>query len=297
MESKNILKVSDNWAKSAVILSVTLSIFMILIKLYGWYATDSLSVLSSLTDSLMDVLVSALNLFAVYYALKPPDEDHRFGHRSIEDIAGLFQAAMLTGTSLLIVFQSISRFMNPVQSNSEIGIGYTVMVVSLFLTLMLVIYQKFVIYKSKSIVIEADHYHYMSDFLTTLAVLSSLYLWEHFELAWIDPLFAIVIVSFLVQGSYTIGMRSYNNLMDREMEDSEKEQIHSILRKAKDNQDIKGYHDLRTRRSGQKIFIQLHMDLDKNLSFMDAHNRADKIENDIKALFHDADVIIHEDPS
>lgn len=291
------IEVSDFWAKSAIVLSVALSFIMILLKLYGWYATSSLSILSSLTDSLMDILVSALNLFAVYYALKPADSDHRFGHRSIEDIAGLFQAAVLAGTTFLIVIQSISRFINPVEADESIGIGYTIMIISLFLTCIIVGYQRFAMRKSKSLVIEADNYHYLSDLLTTIAVLASLYMWKNFGLAWVDPVLAIIIVSVIAHGAYKIGIRSFNNLMDKEMEDSEKEKIRAILKQAKENKEIKGYHDLRTRRSGQKVFIQLHMDLDKTLSFMDAHDIADRIENDIKALFQDADVIIHEDPS
>lgn len=287
---------SGRLEKSAVFLSIGLSIIMIGLKIYGWMVTDSLSILSSLTDSLMDVLVSGINLFAIYYALKPADDDHRFGHTAIEDLAGLFQASMLAGTSLLILIESLDRFIHPLREIENLDIGMNIMLISLLLTFVLVLYQQFVIRKSKSVVVESDSLHYLSDLLTTGGVLLSLYLWNKFSWGWIDPLLAIIIVSIIFAGAYKIGIRSFHNLMDRELEDDKKQLIIDLLKQEKDNDKIKGYHALRTRRSGRKVFVQMHLDLDRTLSLYDAHEIAESIELQISNLFTDADVIIHEDP-
>lgn len=289
------IKNGNSLAKSAAILSVSLSLIMIGLKIYGWFITDSLSILSSLTDSLMDVLVSGLNLFAIYYALKPADEDHRYGHTAIEDIAGFFQAAMLTGTSLLILIEAVNRFISPVPASSQTDVGLYIMIICFGLTLGLVAYQQFVIRRSQSLVIKADSLHYLSDLLTTAAVIASLYFWKHFDMVWVDPLLSIVIVAVIAYGAFQIGKESFDNLMDKEMSDDDRAKIIAVLNEAKDKH--KGYHDLRTRRSGHRVFIQLHLELDKNRTLYDMHEVAETLENKIGALFKDADVIIHQDPA
>ncbi len=288
----------DRLAKSAAMLSVGLSLIMIGLKIYGWLISDSLSVLSSLTDSLMDVLVSGINLFAIYYALKPADDDHSYGHTAIEDIAGLFQAAMLAGTSLLIGIEAFARFMNPIAANQETNsTAMSIMLICFVLTLILVLYQQYVIRRSHSIVIKADSLHYISDLLTTAAVIASLYIWQAYQLDFIDPLLSIIIIAIIGYGAFQIGLTSFHNLMDGEMPDDEREKVTNYLDTRKlEKGDILGYHDLRTRRSGRKAFVQLHLELDSKLSLMAAHDIAEDIEMTIGGLFPHADVIIHQDP-
>lgn len=287
----------DRLAKSAAMLSVGLSIIMIGLKLYGWLISDSLSILSSLTDSLMDVLVSGINLFAIYYALKPADDDHSYGHTAIEDIAGLFQAAMLAGTSLLIGIEAFARFMNPIAAKETNSTAMSIMVICFILTLILVLYQQYVIRRSNSIVIKADSLHYISDLLTTAAVIASLYIWQTYQLDFIDPLLSIIIIAIIGYGAFQIGLTSFHNLMDGEMPDEEREKVTNYLDARKlEKGDILGYHDLRTRRSGRKAFVQLHLELDSKLSLMTAHDIAEDIEMTIGELFTHADVIIHQDP-
>ncbi len=279
--------------KSAGYVAIVLSVIMLALKIYGWFVTDSLSILSSLTDSLMDLLVSGINLFAIYYALKPADSDHRYGHTAIEDIAGLFQAAMLLGTSLLISIEAILRFITPVAASDKTHDGLIIMIICMGLTALIVLYQRFVIKRSNSIIVKADHLHYLSDLLTNFAVIASLFIWQYFSLDFIDPLLSIVIVGIIMKGAFEIGSQSYNNLMDGEMSDEERQKIIECI---KSQPGHKGFHDLRTRNSGRKVFIQLHLELDNKLSLDEAHDVAENVELKLSALYHDADVIIHQDP-
>ena len=287
------LKDRSSLEKSGAFVAIGLTLLMIGLKLYGWAITDSLSILSSLTDSLMDLLVSGINLVAIYYALKPADDDHRYGHTAIEDIAGFFQASMLVGTSLLISVEAISRFFNPVSASPKTDLALVIMVICFFLTLCIVLYQRFVVYKSKSIIVEADSLHYLSDLATTFGVLASLYLWQYYDLGWIDPLISLAIVAVILWGAIQIGHQSYKNLMDTEMSDEDRA---AIIDTINSHEGHAGFHDLRTRQSGRKVFIQLHLELDKRLSLTQAQDIAEALEDKLEELFRDADVIVHQDP-
>lgn len=279
--------------KSASYFAIICTLLMIGLKLYGWSISNSLSILSSLTDSFMDLIVSAINLAAIYYALKPADEDHRYGHTAIEDIAGFFQASMLVGTSLLIGVEAVKRFIHPIEASAQTQTAFTIMLICLGLTLAIVVYQRFVIYRKKSIIVEADSMHYLSDLLTTAAVLLSLYLWDHYELGWIDPVLSVVIISVILWGALKIGYQAYKNLMDAEMDDDMRQKIIDTINEQSGHQ---GFHDLRTRCSGRKSFVQLHLELSKSLSFQEAHDIAENVENKLNDLLGNADVIVHQDP-
>ena len=286
-------KKSSLLEKSASYVAIILTAIMIGLKIYGWSISNSLSILSSLTDSFMDIVVSGINLAAIYYALKPADEDHRYGHTAIEDIAGFFQASMLVGTSLLIAVEAVKRFINPIQANAQTDLAFNIMVVCLILTLLIVLYQKFVVYKMKSIIVAADSMHYLSDLLTTAAVLASLYLWNTYKLGWVDPLLSIVIISIILWGAVKIGYQAYKNLMDAEMDDDARQKIIDCINAQAGHM---GYHDLRTRCSGRKSFVQLHLELDKSLPFQEAHDIAENVENKLQDLLGNADIIVHQDP-
>ncbi len=273
--------------------SVAVASVLLLAKLFAWWKTDSLAMLSSFTDSVFDVLMSIVNMLAVRYALKPADDDHRFGHTSIEDIAGLAQCAFIFAAMAMIVLQSAERLANPHinLSNPELGIGVSIL--GMVLTTALVLFQTYVTRRTKSLVIAADRLHYVGDILFNLGVLAAFVLSSFYGLVWADGAIAILIALIVIKSTWPLGVRAFNNLMDREMPDEEKKTILDIIDAMPE---IKGYHNLKTRYSGAKAFVQLHVDIDANLNFRDAHAIADKLEHAIEHAFEGADVIIHTDP-
>lgn len=273
--------------------SVAVATSLLLAKLFAWWQTDSLAMLSSFTDSVFDVLMSIVNLLAVRYALKPADDDHRFGHTSIEDIAGLAQCAFIFAAMAMILLQSIERLSNPhiALTNPELGIG--VSVAGMVLTTALVAFQGYVARRTKSLVIAADRLHYVGDILFNLGVLAAFVLSAQFGLLWADAAIAIAIALIVMWSNRVIGIRAYHNLMDREMPDEEKKLILAII---DGMPEIRGYHRLKTRYSGAKAFVQLHVDIDAALNFREAHAIVDRLEQAIEHAFPDADVIIHPDP-
>lgn len=273
--------------------SVAVASTLLLTKLYAWWQTDSLAMLSSFTDSVFDVLMSLVNMFAVRYALKPADDDHRYGHTSIEDIAGLAQCAFIFAAMAMIILQSIERLSNPHAALTRPELGMGVSVLGMGLTTALVLFQTYVTRRTKSLVIAADRLHYVGDILFNLGVLAAFVLSSRFGLMWADAAIAIAIALIVMWSNRSIGIRAFNNLMDREMPDNEKAAIMEMVSAIPE---IRGHHNLKTRYSGTKAFVQLHVEVDAALNFRDAHAIIDRLEKAIMERFEGADVIVHPDP-
>ena len=249
--------------------AIGVSIILVLLKTGGWTYTNAISLLSSLADSMFDVLISSINFWAVRYAIKPADDDHRFGHNSIEDIAGLAQFAFICGSMLFIVVQSVQHLIEPHPiAVPEYGIG--IMLISLVLTTGLVLYQRYVYKRTRSLIVQADSLHYLGDVLMNISILVSFWAAMQWGVPWLDPILAILIAIYVIKEAWEVGGRAYNNLMDKEMPDAEKAKIKAILN---GYSEVKGIHNMKTRYSGSKPFMQMHVELSKSLSFEEAFSR------------------------
>ena len=272
--------------------SVAVALTLIAIKIVAWLLTDSVSLLSSLIDSLLDLLASLVNLLAVRHALTPADPEHRFGHGKAEPLAGLAQAAFIGGSAVLLLLEAGRRLLTPQPlAHAEIGIG--VMVVSMVMTLALVAFQRHVVKRTGSVAISADELHYRSDILLNSSVILALVLWMTLGWRAIDPLFGAAIGCFILYSAYAIVQLAMAGLMDRELPDEDRQHIEAIVRA---HPDVLDMHDLRTRASGPSAFIQLHLEMDGQITLDHAHRIADEVEGQIRAAFPQAEVIIHEDP-
>jgi ferrous-iron efflux pump FieF len=272
--------------------SVAVAGFLILIKLAAWLYTDSISLLSTLIDSLLDVVASLINLFAVRHALVPADREHRFGHGKAEPLAALGQTAFITGSALFLVFAAGHRLFDPRPVlHSDIGIA--VMVVAIVVTFALTRYQAHVVRKTGSVAIKADSLHYVGDMLVNAAVIVALLLASEFGWAVVDPLFGLAIAGYIMFNAWQIAHGSLDMLMDRELPEAERARIREI---ALANPNVRNLHDLRTRSSGRRTFIQVHIEMDGNLTLYRAHAVADEVEVALREAFPGAEVMIHQDP-
>ena len=277
--------------KLATTASVVTAMLLILGKAAAWLLTGSISVLASLVDSLMDAAASLLNLVAVHVSLQPPDAEHRFGHGKVEPLAALAQAAFIAGSAAFLVLQAIDRLLHP-RPLEAVGIGVGVMVFAILATLALLIFQRHVIRVTGSTAIRADALHYTTDLLTNVSIIIALLLSGY---GWygIDALFALGIAAYILHSAWRIGHEAFQLLMDRELPDDQRQRIrHAALAHGR----VRGVHDLRTRRSGHDIFIQMHLELDDELSLFDAHGIADEVEASIREIHPEADILIHKDP-
>ncbi len=264
---------------------------LILAKLSAWLLTDSSSMLASLTDSLMDISASVINLLAIRYSLVPADDDHSFGHGKAESLASLAQAAFITGSALVLVMNGFSRLVSP-QPMEHLGIGLWVTIGALALTLLLVTFQSYVVKRTDSQAIKADRLHYQSDLLLNSGVLVALAL-SWYGWLWADGLCAILLGIYILRSAMQIGYEATQTLLDRQLPDEERDEISRLTTSVSG---VHGLHDMRTRQSGQLRFIQLHIELDDDLPLRRAHAIADEVEALLLKAFPASDVIIHMDP-
>ena len=276
----------------AAIASVSVALVLIATKFAAWILTDSVSLLSTLIDSFLDAAASILNLIAVHHALQPADREHRFGHGKAEPLASLAQSAFICGSAVFLLIEAGQRIAHP-REITNTDIGYAVMVFSIVLTVILVGFQRYVVKKSGSVAIDADSLHYQTDVLINLGVMVSLFLSSSLGWQYADPLIAVLIAVYIVKGAWGIGNKALAILMDRELEDDDRQKIRDIVMA---HSEVKGLHDLRTRSSGINSFIQFHLELDGEMKLSDAHEISEQVELELMDAFPNAEVIIHEDP-
>ncbi len=272
--------------------SVVMALTLIALKLWAWNSTNSVALLSSLADSLLDLVASLITLFAVKVAVSPADREHRFGHGKSEGIAGLVQALIVTGSAGYVGVEAVARLLAP-SPVLQPGLGLGVMFASLMLTLGLVVFQGFVVRQTGSLAISADAVHYKADILTNVAVLGAIFASAQWQLHILDPLLGLVVVVLILLAVRIIATDAIDVLLDRELPEDDRQRIKDA---AFTQPGVKGMHDLRTRSSGAAQFIQFHLELDAGISLMEAHEICDAVEADVRKQFPGAEVLIHADP-
>jgi len=271
--------------------SATVAFILIVAKLVAWMWSDSITLLATLIDSCLDAAASLITLFAVHHALQPADREHRFGHGKAEALAGLGQSMFIAGSAVFLLLEAINRLVHP-KALDVIDVGVAVMLLSIVLTLLLIVFQNHVVKQTGSTAIKADSIHYKTDLLVNVGVIIALVLTSQ---GWIgfDPLFAIGIAVYILYSAWDIASTSIHELMDAELSDDERADIKATVLNHKE---VKGMHDLRTRKSGTTYFIQFHLELDPKLNLYQAHEISDEVEAELYAKWTDSEIIIHEDP-
>ncbi|MBC2691156.1 MULTISPECIES: cation diffusion facilitator family transporter [Pseudomonas] len=271
--------------------SVAVASILIVAKAIAWWLSGSVSMLAGLTDSALDGVTSLLNLLAVHYALRPADDDHRYGHGKAESLAGMAQALFIGGSALLIAFQAFDRLKHPEPIGAPwISIG--VIVFSLGMTAALLMLQHRVIRETGSNAVRADSLHYRSDLLLNGSILLALVL-AGFGWHQLDAWFGLAIAAYILWSAIQIARESFTVLMDEELPP---EVSQHMLELACGVPGVLGAHDLRTRVSGSHWFVQLHLELPGELTLSVAHDISDQAADAIHAAYPRAEVLVHADP-
>jgi ferrous-iron efflux pump FieF len=279
--------------RRAALFSLALAVTLIAIKTIAYFATESVSMLASLADSGLDFVASLLNFLAIRHALAPADAEHRFGHGKAEPLSGLAQGAFIAGSATFLVIESVNRILAP-QPVAHETIGVAVMVFSIVATVALVFFQRRVVRETGSLAVGADRAHYASDVVVSLGVIVGIVLASRFGLPLADPIIAILIAGVLAGSAWRVFRVSYDQLMDRELPDAEREKIKAIILQ---HGEVRALHDLRTRMAGVNTFIQFHIELDPGITLLRAHTLSDAVEADLQKAFPNAEILIHQDPA
>ena len=271
--------------------SVAVAGILIVTKAIAWWLSGSISMLAGLTDSLLDGVTSFLNLLAVHYALRPADDDHRYGHGKAESLAGMAQALFIAVSAVLIAFQAIERLKNPEPIGAPwIGIG--VIVFSLVMTVALLALQHRVVKATGSNAVHADSLHYRSDLLLNGSILVALVM-ASFGWPQLDAWFGLGIAAYILWSAVQIARQSFSVLMDEELPTEVSERMLSLSFSVPG---VLGAHDLRTRISGNIWYVQLHLELPGELSLSVAHGLSDRAAEAIESVYPQAEVLVHADP-
>lgn len=273
--------------------SIVTVIILIALKgiMYGY--SDSVSVLASLMDSLLDVSVSIMTFFAIRFSLKPADENHRSGHGKIEGLAALIQAGLIAVAGAGLLWAAGGRLFHPHPVEYH-GLTIITMLLSIALSLVLVRIQAQVLKEAPSLAVEADKAHYANDIIINGGVIAViLILWAGGPL-WTDAVFALLVAGYLGVTVKTIAVKGLDMLLDRELADDVRE---TIITKVRAHQGVIDMHDLRTSKSGMRVFISFDIEVDGDMTLTAAHDISRDIEHDLLRGFPHAEIMIHIDPA
>ncbi len=278
--------------RNAALASIGVALFLVALKLWASWGTDSVAMLGSLADTSLDLIASLITFFGVRWAAMPADAEHRFGHGKAEALAALIQVILITVSALGIAWRAIDRFSTAERTEGlELGVG--VSLVAMAATFVLLAYQRHVIRRTGSVAIQTDHVHYQSDLLLNLSVIAALALDQLAGWRLADPLFGAAIAAWLLYGAWSAASQSVDQLMDREWPEEERD---AFLAATRDYPELAGLHDLRTRHSGVHRFVQFHVWVPGTWTVHDAHDRMDRVEEQLQRRFPNTEIIIHLDP-
>ncbi len=274
------------------LLSVATATVLVAIKLAAWLASDSTALLASLADSTLDLLASLVTFGAVRYAAAPPDAEHRFGHGKAEAFASLVQAGLVFASAALIAREAAGDFAAPHPLRQE-GWAVAVMAISTALTGLLLAAQSRVLRQTNSVAVSGDRAHYASDLASNLIALVGIAASAWLGINGLDAAAALAVAALLLWGAVGVFREAANQLMDRELPEHDRAEI---VRLATADGRLANVHQLRTRASGPYIHMQMHVDLDPEVSLEAAHQAIVAAEHRILEAFPAADILIHADP-
>jgi ferrous-iron efflux pump FieF len=283
----------DRLKRLAATLSVAVAVLLTALKLVVAVVSGSAALLASAVDSLADIVASGITWLSIRIAQQPPDRRHRFGHGKAESLSALAQAAIVTGSALFVLVEAATRLVDP-RPLGDGGLAILAMLVAIGATLLLLAFQGWVVRVTGSQAIAADALHYRSDLSSNLAVVVSLLVVEKAGLTWVDPLVATLVAGWLLWGAFGIGRTAVHTLMDHELPADRRNRIAEIVRA---HPEVVSLHDLRTREAAGTVFIEFHIELDGEMTVRAAHVVTDALEAELRAVFPDAEIIIHQEPA
>ena len=278
--------------RSAAFASTGVAMLLVILKARAAWATGSTARLGSLADTVLDLAASFATLVGVWIAAQPSDEKHRFGHGKAEALAAMIQVVLISISALGLAFRAVEQLLAETRTAAAAeGIG--VSLVAMAATIALLAWQRHVIRRTGSVAIATDHLHYQSDLLLNLAVIAALALDQFAELAGSDALFGLVIAGWLGWSAWRASQAAVEQLMDREWPEAKKTRFLDVIAR---HPELRGVHDMRTRTSGNRDFVQFHVWVDGSMTVRHAHKVMDEIEAKLHAEFPDVEILIHPDP-
>ena len=278
--------------KGAAAIALAGGVAIFLIKMAAYFMSGSVALLSDALESIVNIAASLLMLYAVYISGMPADDDHHYGHQKIEGISSLIEGAFILTAAVFIIHTAIERIFDPVPLGSvEAALG-----VSLFATALNGGLSWFLGRKAEengSMALEGDSKHLLSDVVTSAGVAVGLLVAEYTGLAVLDPVMALLVALLIVRMGVKLVLKSSRLLMDLHDPEEERRIMEVLESHVSDSVD---FHDLKTRRSGNEVYAEVHLSVDPTLSVEEAHNLADHLEDDLRSELPNTRITIHGEP-
>jgi len=280
--------------KRATVVSSSVATLLVIVKLVLGVASGSVAVLASAIDSVLDMLVSILNFFAIKKSEETPDSEYHYGKGKIQAIAAVIEGTVITISGLYIIYQAIQKITSGA-ATSLLTPSIIAMSFSIIITYALVRYLLRIAKETDNIVIKADALHYKTDLWSNAAVLVALGAVYFTGLDEIDAIFGLGIGLFIIYSAYEIIQEGLEILLDRALDAAVVEKIDEII---STHPEITSHHWLKTRTDGTTNYVEFHMVLRPNMRLLEAHRIADEVEDQIHLLDQNKKWIItpHFDP-
>lgn len=275
-------------------LSVATAIATIALKAWAYYLTDSVSLLSDALESVINLVAAAFALWMLTIAARPADEDHPFGHYKAEYFAGALEGALIGMAALSIFWVAFQRLLDP-QPIEQVSIGLFISGIASVLNLVV---GQLLIRTGKanrSVALEADGHHLMTDVWTSVGVILALIVVNFTGWYILDPIIAMFVALNILKTGYEVIKRSALGLMDTAINDEDMQAVTEVLESYVEKDRI-DYHALRTRQSGSRIFISVHILMPDEWSIKRGHELIDKIEEDMRTAVFGSIVFTHMEP-
>lgn len=272
---------------------IPLAFFVMGLKALAWYVTGSVALLSDAMESTVNVVAAVIAYGVITYAQKPADEDHQFGHHKAEYLSAVVEGMLIIIAAIMIVWEAANHLASPRAVDAPIlGMainGAAAVINAVWATLLVRIGTK-----HHSPALTADGKHIFSDVITSTGVLVGLVLVYFTGYAILDPLMAIAVAINILFEGWKVVSQSVNGLMDKAVTPEEDAAIKKAI--AENATGSLGVHDLRTRRAGAAVFIDLHLVVPEMMPVGVAHDICDRIENALHAVISGASIAIHVEP-
>ncbi|ERM91794.1 cation transporter [Caldanaerobacter subterraneus subsp. yonseiensis KB-1] len=278
--------------EKAALLSVVSNSFLITVKLAAGILMHSIGVISEAIHSSIDLIASIIAFFSIRKAAKPADDDHPFGHGKYENVSGFVEAILIFFAALLIIYEALKRIITGAYVEN-LGMGIVVMLFAALINSVVSFYLFKVAKKEDSIALKADAMHLLTDVFTSLGVAAGLVVIRFTGINILDPLIAIFVAFLIIKASVDLTKEALKDLTDTSLPEEELKEIEEII---KSNPEITSFHKLRTRKSGQKREIDVHLRVRRDANIVEAHELSHKVSKQIIDRFPEANVTVHIEP-
>jgi cation diffusion facilitator family transporter len=277
----------------AATLSFFSNLFLLILKLVVGLISGSIGVLSDALDSGEDLVASAAALFSVSIAHRPADWEHPYGHGKVETLAAAVEAGVISLGGVFIAYQATERIVHGGQ-DIDVGLGLMAMAVAAVLNTLVSRYVGRAAKATESLALASDAKHLQTNVVQALAVFMALVLVRISGINLFDPIVALLLAAYLWFAAFGLLRNAVAEIMDVRLPEEDERQIHqSIL---EHYPQVRGFHHLRSRRSGRLRYIELHLLVEPARTIQEVHDLCDQIEADIKKRLPSAILTIHAEP-